>query len=213
MGWNIGGTMMILSSIKETMILLTTRLHHSLNVNRWNFGMMPLNRFNLRTIQFNSFGWDSVADGHTCHVLLTGLVADAGKLRRLSCSQDDTFCLSLQPLLERGSKSTFLSSGLWMLPKQCDTICWYIACSRILFCTFYLLLQPLLELGSKSTSLSSGFSDVIKAARYDLLIHCLISWSGLFLEMWGGWMLSSDVAGVLQEAGAAYSRARTWSQV
>ena len=40
---------------------------------------------------------------------------------------------------------------------------------------FYLLLQPLLELGSKSTSLSSGFSDVIKAARYDLLIHCLIS--------------------------------------
>ena len=28
---------------------------------------------------------------------------------------------------------------------------------------------------SKSTSLSSGFSDVIKAARYDLLIHCLIS--------------------------------------
>ena len=41
------------------------------------------------TIQFNSFGWDSVADGHTCHVLLTGLVADAGKLRRLSCSQDD----------------------------------------------------------------------------------------------------------------------------
>ena len=27
--------------------------------------------------------------GHTCHVLLTGLVADAGKLRRLSFSQDD----------------------------------------------------------------------------------------------------------------------------
>ena len=89
-----------------------------------------------------------------------------------------TFCLLLQPLLELDSKSTFLSSGLWMLPKQCDTICWYIACSQILFCTFYLLLQPLLELGYKSTSLSSGFSDVIKAARYDLLIHCLISWSG-----------------------------------
>ena len=32
---------------------------------------------------------------------------------------------------------------------------------------------------------------------------------GLFLEMWGGWMLSSDVAGVLQEEGDAYSRART----
>ena len=86
-----------------------------------------------------------------------------------------TFCLSLQPLLELGSKSTFLSSGLWMLPKKCDTICRYIACSQILFCPFYLLLQPLLELGSKSTSLSSGFSDVIKAGRYDLLIHCLIS--------------------------------------
>ena len=41
------------------------------------------------TIQFNIFGWDSVADGHGCHVLLTGLVADAGKLRRLLCSQDD----------------------------------------------------------------------------------------------------------------------------
>ena len=36
-----------------------------------------------------------------------------------------------------------------------------------------------------------------------------ISDQGLFLEMWGGWMLSSDVAGVLQEAGDAYSRART----
>ena len=86
-----------------------------------------------------------------------------------------TFCMSLQPLLELGSKSTFLSSGLWMLPKKRDTICRYIACSQILFCPFYLLLQPLLELGSKSTSLSSGFSDVIKAVRYDLLIHCLIS--------------------------------------
>ena len=36
---------------------------------------------------------------------------------------------------------------------------------------------------------------------------------GLFLEMWGGWMLSSDVAGVLQEAGDADSRDRNWSQV
>ena len=78
----------------------------------------------------------------------------------------------------------------------------------MLFCTFYLLLQPLLELGSKSTSLSSEFSDVIKAARYDLLIY-IASFldQGLFLEMWGGWMLSSDVAGVLQEAWDAYSRA------
>ena len=75
--------------------------------------------------QFNIFGWDSVAEGHACNVLLTGLVADAGKLRQLSCSQDDFvyFCLSLQPLLELGSKSTFISSGLWMLPKKCDTIC------------------------------------------------------------------------------------------
>ena len=38
---------------------------------------------------------------------------------------------------------------------------------------YFLLVAGLL--GSKSTSLSSGFSDVIKAARYDLLIHCLIS--------------------------------------
>ena len=41
------------------------------------------------TIQFNSFGWDNVADNRACRVLLTGLVADAGELRRLSCSQDD----------------------------------------------------------------------------------------------------------------------------
>ena len=100
-----------------------------------------------------------------------------------------------------------------MLPRKCDMICWYIACSQILFCIFYLLQHPLLELDSKSTSLSTGFSDVIKAVRYDLLILCLISWQGLFLEMWGGWMLSSDVAGVMQEAGDACSRARTWSQV
>ena len=55
--------------------------------------MLPVHtKFILTTtynIQFNIFEWDSVADGHACHVLLTGLVADAGKLRRLSCSQDD----------------------------------------------------------------------------------------------------------------------------
>ena len=33
--------------------------------------------------------WDNVADNRTCRVLLTELVADAGELRRLSCSQDD----------------------------------------------------------------------------------------------------------------------------
>ena len=79
----------------------------------------------------------------------------------------------------RGHHSKFISGRNQSdVTKKCDTICRYIACSQILFCPFYLLLQPLLELGSKSTSLSSGFSDVIKAARYDLLIHCLISWSG-----------------------------------
>ena len=105
---------------------------------------------------------------------LTWLVADAGKLRRLSCSQDDF---------------------IYFLPVAATSLVYlYIAYSQILFCTFYLLLQPLLELGSKSTSLSSGFSDVIKAARYDLLIH---------------WLISSDVAGVLQEAADAYSSART----
>ena len=41
------------------------------------------------TVQFNSFGWDNVADNRACRVLLTGLVADAGQLRRLLCSQDD----------------------------------------------------------------------------------------------------------------------------
>ena len=40
------------------------------------------------TIQFNIFGWDGFADNRACRVLLTGLVAVAGKLRRLSCSQD-----------------------------------------------------------------------------------------------------------------------------
>ena len=41
------------------------------------------------TIQLNIFGWDNNADDRTCHVLLTGLVADAGELRRLSCSLND----------------------------------------------------------------------------------------------------------------------------
>ena len=41
------------------------------------------------TIQFNIFGWDGFAGNRACHVLLTGLVADVGKLRRLSCSQND----------------------------------------------------------------------------------------------------------------------------
>ena len=41
------------------------------------------------TIQFNNFGWDNVADNRTCRVFWTGLVADAGELRRLLCSQDD----------------------------------------------------------------------------------------------------------------------------
>ena len=40
----------------------------------------------------------------------------------------------------------------WILPKKCDTICWYIACSQILFCTFYLLLHPLLELSHTNCS-------------------------------------------------------------
>ena len=51
----------------------------------------------------------------------------------------------------------------------------YTCAPKMILYTFCLLLQPLLELGSMFTSLSSGFSDVIKAARYDLFIHCLIS--------------------------------------
>ena len=49
-------------------------------------------------------------------------------------------------------------------------------------------------------------STIISSNRWSVDLFAV---EGLFLEMWGGWMLSSDVAGVLQEAGDAYSRART----
>ena len=63
--------------------------------------------------------------------------------------------LSLQPLLELDSKSTFLSSGLWMLPKKCDTICRHIACSQILFCPFYLILLQIFSRSFAAFSIKS----------------------------------------------------------
>ena len=67
------------------------------------------------TIQFNSFGWDSVADGQTCHVLFTGLVADAGELRRLSCSQDDfIYFLPVAATSLRAGFQVYLSK-LWVV--------------------------------------------------------------------------------------------------
>ena len=66
-------------------------------------------------IQFNIFGWDSVADGHACHVLLTGLVASAGKLRRLSCSQDDfIYFLPVAATSLRAGFQVYLSK-LWVV--------------------------------------------------------------------------------------------------
>ena len=63
------------------------------------------------TIQFNIFGLDSVADNRACHVLLTGLVVDVGKLRRLSCSQDDFiyFLLVAATSLRAGGFQVYLS--------------------------------------------------------------------------------------------------------
>ena len=111
-------------------------------------------------------------------VFATGpAVADAGKLRRLSCSEDDfIYFLPLAATFLRAGFQVYLSK-LWVVDVtkevRYDLSIYWLLSDIIL--SFYLLLQPLLELGSKSTSLSSGFSDVIKAARYDLLIHCLIS--------------------------------------
>ena len=67
------------------------------------------------------------------------------------------------------------------------------------------LLVPLLTLDYKSTSLGAGIHMWVHATRYDLLS------SGVFLSYFS--MLSINVAGVLQEAGDADSRARTRSQV
>ena len=111
-------------------------------------------------------------------VFATGpAVADAGKLRRLSCSEDDfIYFLPVAATSLRAGFQVYLSK-LWVVDVTKEVrydLSIYCLLSDIIL-SFYLLLQPLLELGSKSTSLSSGFSDVIKAARYDFLIHCLIS--------------------------------------
>lgn len=71
--------------------------------------------------------------------------------------------------------STYLSSGLWLLPKQCNLICWCVAFSPRLFCTFYLLLHSLLWIGSEPTLCDSlvyyasglWVVDVAKAVQYD----------------------------------------------
>ena len=110
-------------------------------------------------------------------VFATGpAVADAGKLRRLSCSEDDfIYFLPVAATSLRAGFQVYLSK-LWVVDVTKEVrydLSIYCLLSDIIL-SFYLLLQPLLELGSKSNSLSSGFSDVIKAARYDLLIHCLI---------------------------------------
>ena len=100
-------------------------------------------------------------------VLATGpAVADAGKLRRLSCSEDDfIYFLPVAATSLRAGFQVYLSK-LWVVDVtkevRYDLSIYCLLSDIILF--FYLLLQPLLELGSKSTSLSSGFSDVIKAA-------------------------------------------------
>ena len=158
------------------------------------------------TIQFNIFGWNSVADGHTSHTLLTGLVADAGKFRRLSCSHH--YYIYFLPVATTSLRAGFqvYLSKLWVVDVtkavRYDLLIYCLLPDIILY---FLLVA--------ATSLSSGFSDVIRAARYVCWYIASFLDQGLFLEMWGGWMLSLDVAGVLPEAGDAYSRARTRSQV
>ena len=82
------------------------------------------------------------------------------------------------------------------------------------FCMFILSL-PLLGLGSKSTCLSAGFY-VRRPRQYDMvcwkfdLISVFFGFSWLIVL--SGWK-SINVAGVLQEAGDADSRAHTRSQV
>ena len=67
------------------------------------------------TMQFNIFEWDSVADGHACPVLLTGLVADAGKLRRLLCSQDNLIYFLLVAATSRKAGFQVYLSKLWVV--------------------------------------------------------------------------------------------------
>ena len=102
------------------------------------------------TIQFNSFGWDSVADGHTCHVLLTGLVADAGELRRLSCSQDDfIYFLPVAATSLRAGFQVYFSK-LWVVD-----VTKAVRYDLLLYCLFSdFILYFLLVAG---TSLRAGF--------------------------------------------------------
>ena len=77
-----------------------------------------------------------------------------------------------------------------------------------------ILTLPLLGLGSKSTSLSPGFC-VCRPRQYDTICWKLNLISGFFV--FSGYLIgrmeSINVAGVLQEAGDADSRARTRSQL
>ena len=86
----------------------------------------------------------------------TRLVADAGKLRRLSCSQDDIiYFLPVAATSLRAGFQVYLSK-LWVVDVTKEMrYDLFIACSQILFYTFYLLLQPLLDL-TTSQSLITG---------------------------------------------------------
>ena len=77
-----------------------------------------------------------------------------------------------------------------------------------------ILSLPLLGLVSKSTSFNPGFC-VRRPRQYDTICWKLNLFSGFFVfsDFLFGWMESINVAGVLQEAGDADSKARTRSQV
>ena len=116
-------------------------------------------------------------------------------------------------LLALGSKSTSLSAGIHMLVQA---VRYNLFSSEVFLPSFtmFILSLPLLELGSKSTFLSPGFY-LGRPRQYDRICWelNLISWFFAFSGYLFGRMESINVAGVLQEAWDADSRAHTRSQV
>ena len=116
-------------------------------------------------------------------------------------------------LVALGSKSTSLSAGIHMLVQA---VRYHLFSSAVFLPYFSILILSLLllGLGSKSTSLSPGFC-VCRPRQYDTICWKLNLISGFFVfsGYLFGRMESINVAGVLQEAWDADSRAHTRSQL
>ena len=114
---------------------------------------------------------------HACHVLLTGLVADEGKLRRLWCSQD--YFIYFMPVAATSLRAGFqvYLSKLWVVDVtkvvRYDLLIYCLLSDIILY--FLLVATTSLRVGFQVYLSKLWVVDVTKAVRYDLLIYCLLS--------------------------------------